>query len=80
MKSELFAVSLRREKKKELISSKRIRNLNANIDRSNYNQRYEEMKGDTYTKCVQENIIDKQLVENIGRSSSSGLDRSVAYQ
>jgi hypothetical protein len=36
VKREQFAISLRREKKKELINSKRIRNLNANFDRSAY--------------------------------------------
>lgn len=31
MKSEIFAVSLRREKKKELLGIKRMKNLNAKI-------------------------------------------------
>ena len=36
IKSEIFAVSLRREKKKELIGQKRMKNLTATIDPNNH--------------------------------------------
>lgn len=71
MKSEIFAVSLRREKKKELLGIKRMKNLNAKV--KNF-----------YDNSAQNsNIVDqfeeRKIGEVIGRMSSSGLDRSVAY-
>lgn len=77
MKSEIFAVSLRREKKKELLGIKRMKNLNAKIKNfygSNVNN---EISGSNVKPLNQ--IEERKIGEVIGRMSSSGLDRSIAY-
>ncbi len=73
MKSEIFAVSLRREKKKELLGIKRMKNLNAKI-KNFYDSSVPNSSG-THLNQIEE----RKIGEVIGRMSSSGLDRSVAY-
>jgi hypothetical protein len=60
-------VSLRKDKRKALLGVKRLRHLNAQIQQEN-------------KEAVLGEEQKKQLAESIGRLSSSGLDRSVAYK
>jgi hypothetical protein len=67
LRAEQFAVSLRKDKKRELLGAKRMRHLNAQIQQENKNSALKEEE-------------TKQLAENLRRLSSSGIDRSIAYK